>query len=206
MYDDCWGEVGWTIIDYYLTRKPSYYYVKRAFEPLKLILREDSGTIKIMGINETGKAVDFDMEYGYVTFDGSLRQTKTTQIELPPHSRGIIYEFKKGIYNMKDGICFVKPENCCITPATLRSDDFRNLNVEKADIKICDIGEKDGIISFTVSSDTFAHAVHFGLNDQLHLSDEYFDLLPGESRKIEILNPCSGFNTEDIKPVCVTVK
>ena len=206
MYDDCWGEVGWTIIDYYLTRKPSYYYVKRAFDPLKLILREDNGTIKVMGINETGRAVDFDMEYGYVTFNGSQRRTKTTRIELPPHSRGIIYEFEKGNYNMKDGICFVKPEHCCITPATLRSDDFRNLNVEKADIKICDIGEKAGIISFTVSSDTFAHAVHFGLDDQLHLSDEYFDLLPGESRKIEILNPCSSFNTEDIKPIGVTVK
>ena len=39
MYNDCWGEVGWTIIDYYLRRKPSFYYVKRAFAPIKLILR-----------------------------------------------------------------------------------------------------------------------------------------------------------------------
>ena len=31
MYNDCWGETGWTIIDYYLTRKISYYFVKRAF-------------------------------------------------------------------------------------------------------------------------------------------------------------------------------
>ncbi|MDD5603645.1 MAG: hypothetical protein PHG48_06140, partial [Eubacteriales bacterium] len=39
MYNDCWGETGWTIIDYYLIRKISYYYVKRAFEPVKLILK-----------------------------------------------------------------------------------------------------------------------------------------------------------------------
>ena len=34
MYDDCWGEVGWTIVDYYLRRKPSWYFVRRAFAPL----------------------------------------------------------------------------------------------------------------------------------------------------------------------------
>ena len=27
MYSDCWGEVGWTIIDFYQKRKPSWYFV-----------------------------------------------------------------------------------------------------------------------------------------------------------------------------------
>jgi len=31
MYNDCWGEVGWTVIDYYLRRKISYWFVRRAF-------------------------------------------------------------------------------------------------------------------------------------------------------------------------------
>lgn len=47
MYNDCWGEMGWTIIDYYLTRKISYYFVKRAFEPVKLILRLEEGYIRV---------------------------------------------------------------------------------------------------------------------------------------------------------------
>lgn len=38
MYQDTWGEVGWTIIDYYLRRKMAYYGVKRAFAPQKLTL------------------------------------------------------------------------------------------------------------------------------------------------------------------------
>lgn len=32
MYNDCWPETGWTIIDYYLTRKVSFYFLKRAFD------------------------------------------------------------------------------------------------------------------------------------------------------------------------------
>ncbi|HEY8666605.1 MAG TPA: glycoside hydrolase family 2 protein, partial [Tepidisphaeraceae bacterium] len=40
MYNDTWGEVGWTIIDYYLRRKSSFWFVRRAFAPIRLILRE----------------------------------------------------------------------------------------------------------------------------------------------------------------------
>ena len=36
MYNDTWGETGWTTIDYYLQRKVSFPFVRRAFAPVKL--------------------------------------------------------------------------------------------------------------------------------------------------------------------------
>ena len=38
-YSDCWGETGWSILDYYLRRKASYYWFRRACAPLKVIVR-----------------------------------------------------------------------------------------------------------------------------------------------------------------------
>jgi beta-mannosidase len=205
MYDDCWGEVGWTILDYYLKRKPSYYYVKRAFAPLKLILREVNGLVNVMGVNDTGKPASFEMEYGYVSFDGSARATKKEYLTLPPYSRGIVFQFEKGAHDFLEGICFVKPEKVGIEPATLRTNVFRNLHVIEASLRVRDVSRSDGIVSFTVSSDTYAHAVHFGLEEGMLLSDEYFDLLPGESRRIEVLNASKDFRTEEITPICVVV-
>src|SRR5690606_11891788 len=34
MYNDCWPAVGWSIVDYYLRPKVSYYYNRRAFAPV----------------------------------------------------------------------------------------------------------------------------------------------------------------------------
>jgi hypothetical protein len=47
----------------------------------------------------------------------------------------------------------------------------------------------------------FAHAVHFNLGDA-RLSDEYFDLLPGESRTVRI----EGYagRAAEINPACIT--
>ena len=70
MYDDCWGEVGWTIIDYYLARKPSYYAVKRAFAPNRLILRRRGDEVSVFGINDGLRAASLEVEYGYRSFAG----------------------------------------------------------------------------------------------------------------------------------------
>lgn len=206
MYDDCWGEVGWTIIDYYLKRKPSYYYVKRAFAPIKFILREENGKVKVLGVNETGKLEAFDVEYGYVSFDGKERNTSVINISLPAFSRGIVFEFGKGSYDPNNGAFFVKPFDAAVIPAVLRTNDFRRLNVQKPDIKICDVERKGDTVSFTVTADTYAHAVHFGLSEEIHLSDEYFDLLPGEQRRIELQNLPQDYRLENLKGLSVVVK
>lgn len=204
MYDDCWGEVGWTIIDYYLKRKPSYYYVKRAFAPVKLILREAEGTVRVVGINETGKPVRFGMEYGYVSFDGNTREVSAIDIELPPFFRDVVFEFRKGSHDFTGGLCHVKPlDTPDVRPAVLRTGDFRTLKTEKAVIRLDNVKKESGNVSFEVSTDVFAHAVHFGLEEGIRFSDEYFDLLPGEGRRVTIFNPPENLRVEDIKPVSV---
>ncbi len=206
MYNDCWGEVGWTIIDYYLMRKPSYYYVKRAFAPVKLILREMDGEVKVMGINETSEPMSFEMEYGYISFDGTTKSTLKTHVLLEPFCRDIVFKFSKGDHDFFSGVCYVKPLDSRVEPALLRLKDFRELNLPRAIIQVDSIEKLDDSIRLTVSSNTFAHAVHFNLEDSVHLSDEYFDLLPGEKRQIEIRVPSKDFDIGQIKPMCVSVK
>ncbi|RMD78168.1 MAG: beta-mannosidase, partial [Lentisphaerae bacterium] len=52
MYDDCWGETGWTPIDYYLRRKPAYYWIKKAFHPLRTIIRRRQDELVVRIIND----------------------------------------------------------------------------------------------------------------------------------------------------------
>jgi len=205
MYNDCWGEVGWTIIDYYLKRKPSYYFVKRAFAPHKLILRESGGQVKVMGVNDTKEAVGFDMEYGYVSFDGDIKKTDVTTIELKPYTKEVVFEFKKEEHDFLRGVLHVKPllAGQCVLPAVLRSDDFRNLNLPEAKPIVSDFMVENANITFTVSSNIYAHAIHFGLGNNVNLSDEYFDLLPGESRKITIYDEAGNIQENDIKPLII---
>ena len=64
MYNDCWPETGWTIIDYYLTRKNAFYFLKRAFATRKLIMRIEEDVCIVTGHNETSSDRNGVQEYG----------------------------------------------------------------------------------------------------------------------------------------------
>lgn len=204
MYNDCWGETGWTIIDYYLTRKISYYFVKRALAPQKFILKEQNGSINVVGCNDNHEGSNVDVEYGYVWFDGCIRETKRGVIQLEANSRKVVMSFDQGVQDPKKGVHFVKavasPE---IPLATLRTCPFRELEILKTEILVERNECVNGNVNILVSSNNYAHAVHFNLQDKLKLSDDYFDLLPGEKKEITIFNVPDDFEIDSIKPVAV---
>ena len=64
-------------VDYYLRRKISYYAVKRALAPVKLIMRCDKGELVVWGLNDSNTCAEAEGELGYVSFDGSIRKLRT---------------------------------------------------------------------------------------------------------------------------------
>ena len=84
MYNDCWGEVGWSIVDYALRRKIAYYGVKRAFSPIRLILRQEKeNVLQKMGCNDAPEPVFLEGMLGYMAFDGGSAQQRHVRLEIP---------------------------------------------------------------------------------------------------------------------------
>lgn len=226
MYNDCWGETGWSIIDYYLIRKISYYFVKRALAPVKLILREekagngagdDTGSLEtsiavnITAINETPQLKELEIEYGYISFDGSVKDTKREINSLKPYSRIILKQFRQKGYDTLKGIYFARIINsgtsCSYTAECLRMHPYNDLKMPDTEVAIMDVKYKGGDTILTVSAKSYAHAVHFKLPDEINLSDEYFDMLPGESRNIIIYNyPSQEIKDNKIEKIKVFAK
>jgi len=79
----------------------------------------------------------------------------------------------------------------------LRTDVFRNLELISPQLSVSNFSRgSDGQLLVTVTSDVFAHAVHFTMidpatEDDFLYSDNYFDLLPKEQRIIVISGPGS---------------
>lgn len=199
MYTDCWGEIGWSIVDYYLNRKIAYYFVRRALQPVKLILRASGGRVRAIGVNDTPAEIRCEAEYGYVSFDGQDRDAARAELRLPPFSRGKVLEFAMGDHDLKRGCCFVQPAGAsAILPATLRTAPFRELVMPETILRIGKIRPTGDGFRFAIKADRYAHAVHFGLRDEARPSDEYFDLLPGEEREIAVHDPAHQIGAEEI--------
>ena len=183
MYNDTWGEVGWTIIDYYLDRKPSYYFVKRAFAPVKLILRAADGQVRVHGSNDTVEPVTFALEYGTCGMADNI-QSQTTQITIPPMTKGIVHTFPMPNIDPATTLVFARGGPAPL--ALLRTGDHRNKNLSAPQITIANTQKQGDDLLVTLRTDTYAHAVHLTLPASAHLSDNWFDLLPGQEHTITI--------------------
>ena len=181
MYNDTWGEVGWTIVDYYLDRKPSYYYVKRAYTPVKLILRKSGfgKKVQVMGVNDTANTVALDIEFGYVSFSGQYDCDKASVL-LPPFSKDIVLTFDMPAQDLRTGVIFARADG--ISLALLRTGDFKDYAGFESSVKIENIIADGNDYKITVKADSYCHAVHF--TPKLSLCDEYFDMLPGETKTV----------------------
>lgn len=186
MYNDAWGEVGWTIIDYFLRRKAGFYGVKRALAHQKLTIRNVNGELVIQGINDTPAGKKFNAEFGYVSFDGSERKTKTVSIDLAPRTRKYILKEKMPEFDSKKGSIVLIPEDKELDSAMLFV--LENRFLEYASVPVSVIADQQGASTIlTISSPSYAHGVY--IEGNYICSDNYFDILPGEQKTIIVDNP-----------------
>lgn len=187
MYNDAWGEVGWTIVDYYLNKKIPFYGVKRAFRQRKFIIRhnESTGEVMVMGCNDCNEALDTTVKIGYVSFDGKVKNLKSVDIHIDERSRKYVYCEKLPAEDYTKGTIMLYCDNQDIDNAWLRMDSIRNLDVSIGNGDVNIIKSEDGR-SVTVTSDKFVHAII--LDEEENPVDNYFDILPGETKSIELKN------------------
>lgn len=187
MYDDAWGETGFAIMDYYTRRKVSFYGVKRALEHIKLIMREENGIIKVFGTNDTPEQIGMNIRYGYASFDGNFDDSSGIEIQLAPMTRGEIFSFEMKGYDAYSGVYYAKPESGA-EPAILRYCDLRELKLCPPDVKIITEYDKGNDRIVEIESRTYSSGVYLDNLSGLHLSDNYFQMLPGEKKRVIIKN------------------
>ncbi|MFI5384921.1 MAG: glycosyl hydrolase 2 galactose-binding domain-containing protein [Fimbriimonadales bacterium] len=185
-YNDCWGEIGWSIIDHYGRLKPSYYAVKRATAPVKVIVRSRGPELVTRVVNDSLDSHEVEVIYGWFRVDGTARDVQTRKIKIAANSMAEV-----GRAKASDG----HDPKQWVYAATMTGpgidDDHsiwkllpcRELRLPEGAVKVVRKGD-----TLTVSSDTFCSGVHLGGE---HLSDDYFELLPGVPHVVRILRPSS---------------
>ena len=185
MYNDCWPETGWTIIDYYLTRKISFYFLKRAFQPRKLIIRKAEGGARVTVINETPEPITAEITCGYMTFDGKTDSLCTKTVEAAPHSW---QQFDLAVCNdLQNGFYFASAEGFD-TADSLRAY-YRDYVFPESHAKIEAVEQDGNDLLVTVSADVYTpFAYLMTSDDRVHYSDNYFTLYPNEKKTIRVEN------------------
>ncbi|MCX8170882.1 MAG: hypothetical protein N3E47_02760 [Candidatus Bathyarchaeota archaeon] len=196
-FNDCWGATAsWSIIDYYLNRKPSFYAVKRAFAPIMVSFQEEADGLSIWLINDTLNPIRGELEYGWGSFDADnvsvLGREEITvaadasqrliHLLLPKLSE----EERRSRYYWAS---FTKDGKMLSRDISLMAP-WKDLKLKPVNIEWTVDSLGNEVFALKIRSDKFAWIVGVESDDpNITFSDNYFSLLPKENYEVKVRGP-----------------
>jgi len=186
-YSDCWGETGWSILDYYLRRKASYYWFRRACTPVKVIVRQRGERLVTRLVNDTLEPVAGVVEAGWWRVDGGGRETQTYPVTAPPNSMLEVATAALPSDEARDPRLWVYAAVLRGADGAARDQNIwtlrphRELALAAPQIKV--VALAGGALE--VSSPVYCHGVHVEDHGHALLSDNWFDLLPSVPVRVQ---------------------
>ncbi len=180
MYNDCWPATHtWTIVDYYLRKKLSYHPVRRAFQPVTVVVAEENGMVTVYGVNDTPEGWSGELRYGLFTLAGERPLDERISISLPANASTVLAGFPRAEWEKlgltrSGAFAVLIRDGKLVAQHRLFLERFKDL--EFADPKIS-LSVEQGTL--TLASDAFAWSVCLDLDGEAPLADNCFDLLPG---------------------------
>lgn len=190
--NDCWPVVSWSSIDYLGNWKALHYQVKRSFEQQVILTEEKDGNLNFYAINdELKKFNNISLSIQVVKFNGEI----INQINASPAEKELndILKFdpveaKNLIGNSDRNKVFLKlflkdEKGNVITQNIHFFSKPKDLKLSQPSIRIKKISPAE----IEISTDVLAKDVY--LIGDVHFSDNFFNLLPGISKRIQLSKP-----------------
>lgn len=191
MYSDCWGAIGWTILDYYLRKKASYYFVRRAFEPILASIQQEDDRLNFWLSNDTLQDTEGTLEYGLVNLRTSETRKQTSEAKVSANSSVQVAELNISHLTPDEmgrwaaycrfiaGGQVVSRNRWFLTGFYLNAIDMPKAQLTQ---------QLDGEV-LVLKADAFVWQVQIATPGGVEAEDNHFDLLPKEERRIRLRGP-----------------
>jgi hypothetical protein len=190
--NDTWPVIYMSVIDYFIEPKIPYYFLKRACEPVLLTFEQTPEEICTWVVNDSKEQVNDSLFIELWTFDGKMKKRISRKVDLPSGESKRIADLTFEFHEIW------KREEFLV--ARLGNQVVSHLLWPERSLKL-----KEGDISATVKGDEIILSSPVFIKDvELYLqgtsgaifSDNFFNLLPGEVKKVKILNDQGGKSLE----------
>jgi beta-mannosidase len=185
--NDSWPIIYWSAIDYYLEPKIPFYFLRRAYDPILISFEQTRDEIAVWVVNDSPEPVSGKLKVHRLRFDGKSRGQLETQIEVEPGRA------KRCLLTTELGPIYLRNEFLHATfaerDATYLLIGERYLHLPKAKLAARVLGGK-----IEITTNLFARTVTLeadGVTGAV-FEDNFFDMILGQKRTIEIINPAGA--------------
>jgi beta-mannosidase len=186
MYNEPWPCSNWAAIDFYGAMKPAYWAEKRLFAPLAVTIKRIHDKFTLHLLNDTLKDAAGPVKVCCMDIFGKVFWKETLKGACPANSAVEIKSYSPS--RVKGGNVFLRME-WTAGKQTLSANYFPQL-FKDVEFEKPKLSWKLNGSTLTVTSENYARFVYIDIPlkqvRDVTLSDNYFDLIPGEVRTVKI--------------------
>ncbi len=191
--NDCWPVASWSSIDYYGRWKALQYYARRFYAPVLVSPHVEDGALKVYIVSDKVKIEPASLRVRLMDFDGKLLLEESHEVKVTPLTSKVYLDWP--LKKLADAGAQDTSRVFVVADLTAGGAQFsRNLvylaptkgvHLKPAQLSVETTGAKDSY-KIRITSPVLARSVYlsFGVLD-VQISDNYFDLLPGETAEIK---------------------
>ncbi|WP_282043928.1 beta-mannosidase [Winogradskyella flava] len=183
--NDCWPAVSWSSIDYFGNWKALHYKAKHSFEDVLISSKVENNILKTWIVNDNLNSEKGTLSTQLMTFDGTVLWKNSKEIKVDSISSVI-----KRQLDLRT-IKFNKNETVLVSTFNNSTSNFyftkpKDLKLKQESIQKKISKSKTGF-TIELRSKTLQKDVFVFTKSKGHFSDNYFDLLPNQTKTIEFL-------------------
>lgn len=198
----------WSIIDYYLYPKISYYFTKKCFAPLLVSFKEEKENISLWVVSDKYEKIKGEVKMFRQSFSGEIFWSEEFKVNIEPDtSREIFNKISRDGKGNEFLYADLRVAGELISENYYFFSLFKEQEKVKANIHISFYKIKQNTAVVKIKSDKLARYVEVESEDNLKYSDNYFNVLPRVEKEViienisskEIFLKISGYNTNRIE-------
>ncbi|WP_374463911.1 glycoside hydrolase family 2 protein [Chryseobacterium sp.] len=184
--NDCWPVVSWSSIDYLGNWKAFHYQAKRSFEPVLISIAETDKSYDVYLISDLLKELKADIMLELIDFKGKTlwkaNQSDAISADISKKIRSIS-KSELAQFDLSRAVLKISSEKDTKFEKLFFFNKPKDLKLLQPEIKIRKISPTE----IEISTDVLAKDVY--LIGDTHFSDNFFDLMPGTSKRIILSKP-----------------
>ncbi len=194
--NDVWPVTSWSGLDYYGNWKALHYAVKKAYSPILISPVVENNRLRVYAVSDTLENVTGTLKISSLQFSGPEWFQDEIEINVPANGKKRVADIPvsnvlRNIADTSNTVIHVTFNygHAQVTGNKLYFTSVKNLNLPDPNITST-FGYSDERITIRLNTDVLAKSVYLESSiHQGHFSDNFFDLLPGESKEVIYTSP-----------------
>jgi beta-mannosidase len=185
--NDSWPILYWSAVDYYLEPKIPYYFLRRAYAPVLVSFERTADSISVWVVNDSPAPVAGPLTLRRMRFDGRVLGELSCLVEIEPgEARRCLDATDLGPIRLREEFLWAELDG---NQATYTLIGERYLHLPQATLAVRCAGDL-----LHLSTDVYARQVALEVPSAVGavFEDNFFDLAPGQSRTIQVIESAGG--------------